>query len=113
MRPELSEVFQVLPSNALSKLRRLYQPGMASHEFQLTLGRFYGSTKYRDRVDSLHGADLKEFVDFLDNVWQIPSSSLSKSYIDSGFRPYGLRDWIKVYSSKRWTTYGVFAAITP
>jgi len=72
MRPAVSEVFQVLPSAALSKLRRLYQPGMASHEFHLALGRFYGSTKYQDRVDCLHGVDLKEFVDFLDNVRRSP-----------------------------------------
>ena len=68
LRPEVSEVLQVLPGSALSKLRRLYKPGMVSHEFQLALGRFYGSTGYQDRVDGLNSADLKEFVDFLDTA---------------------------------------------
>lgn len=68
LRPEVSEVFQVLPSGILDEIRPLSERGMASHELQLTLGRFYGAPNYQDRIDSLHGADLKEFVDFLVNV---------------------------------------------
>lgn len=68
LRPKVSEVLRILPTSALDKLRRLYEPGMASQEFQLALGRFYCSTEYQDNVDGLHGTDLKEFVDFLDTV---------------------------------------------
>ena len=74
LRPRVSEVFQVLPGSDLENLRRLCMSGMASHEFQLALGRFYGSSEYQDRIDNLHGPDLERFVDFLDTVRQ--SSSL-------------------------------------
>ena len=68
LRPKVSEVFHVLPSNALNEFRCLYELGVASHEFQFTLGRFYGSSGYQDRIDGLHDANLTEFVDFLDTV---------------------------------------------
>lgn len=78
LRPEVSEVFQVLPSSILDKLRRLYEPGTASHEFQLALGRFYGCTNYQDSIYSLHGTELNEFVNFLDSVRQ-PSNLFRSS----------------------------------
>ena len=68
LRPKVSEVFQVLPCSNIDRLQHLYVPGMASHEFQLALGRFYGSTEYQDCINNLHGPDLKHFVDFLDTV---------------------------------------------
>lgn len=74
----MSEVFHLLPSSALDKLRRLHNPAMASHEFQLALGRFYASPGYQDRVESLQDTDLEEFVDFLDTVRQTTPSFPSK-----------------------------------
>jgi len=68
IRPEVSEVFQVLPSSILDEIRSLSGSGMASHELQLALSRFYGGPNYQDRIDSLCGADLNELVNFLDNV---------------------------------------------
>jgi len=70
LRPEVSEVSRIFPSSSsiLDEIRSLYKPGMASHEFQLALGRLYGSPNYRDRIDSLRDIDLREFIDFLDNV---------------------------------------------
>lgn len=69
-RPKISEVFQVLPGSDLDRLQRLYVPGVASHEFQRALSRFYGCAEYQDHIDGLHGADLKRYVDFLDTVRQ-------------------------------------------
>ena len=113
MRPKISEVFQFLPSSGLDKLQCLYVPGMASHEFQLALGRFYGSTEYKDHVGSSHDPDSKQLVDFLDTVRQPSSLFRPNSCFDSYFRCCGLKDWIKVYSNKRCTTYGEFAVIGP
>lgn len=91
LRPEVAEVFQALSSCAFNKLRRLSKLGIASHEFELALAQFYESTGYQDRVDSLHGAGLKNFVDFLDTV---RSSNLfcPNLRFDARFRCYGLRD---------------------
>ena len=79
LRPEVSEalqeVLQVLPSNILNEIRSLYEPGTASHKFQLALARFYGSDNYQDRVDSLHGTDLKN----LSTSWIMYSDHLSFS----------------------------------
>ena len=68
LRPEVSEVFQVLPGSALNKLGRLHTHGMASHEFQRTLAQFYCSTGYEDRIDGLNDADGRKFADFLYKV---------------------------------------------
>ena len=90
-RPTVSEVLQVLPSDTLSKIRCLYEPGMASHEFQHALGRLYGSDDYQNRVDTLHGAGLKEFVDFLDNVQCSPNLFRLSPCINPLFRYSGRR----------------------
>jgi len=92
LRPEVSEVFQALPISALDQLRRLYQSGKASHQFQLALDRFYGDAGYEDCIDGLHGEDLKEFVDFLDTVRQTSTHSRPSLCFDSWNRYYGLRD---------------------
>jgi hypothetical protein len=92
LRPEVAEVFQALFSSALSKLRRLSELGMVSHEFELALAQFYESTGYQDRVDSLHGAGLKDFVDFLDTVRQPSNLFCPNLRFDARLRCYGLRD---------------------
>jgi len=62
LRPEVSEVFQVLPGSALNKLGRLHTHEMVSHEFQRALAQFYCGTGYEDRIDSLNDADGRKFV---------------------------------------------------
>lgn len=92
LRPEMSEVARILPNSALDKLRCLYKPGGASPEFQLALDRFYSSALYQDHIDSLHGTDLEEFVDFLDTVRRPPNCAHPSACLDLQFRYYGLRD---------------------
>ena len=82
-RPKISEVFQALPSSDLDKLQRLYVPGVASHEFQRALSRFYGCAEYQDHIDGLRGADLKKYVDFLDMVRQPSNISYQNPCFDS------------------------------
>ena len=109
----MSEVLRVLPSSDLDKLQRLYVPGMASREFQLALDQFYGSAEYQDCIDSLHGPDLKQLVDFLDTVRKPLSLFCPNACFDTRFRCCGLKDWIKVYSNKHCTTYGQSVVIGP
>ena len=64
-RPEMKTVLQSL---APSLLRSLYQFPKSSLEFQVALNQFYDSTERKGCIDRLHGAELKEFVNFLDDV---------------------------------------------
>ena len=91
LRPKVSEVLRVLPSSTLDKLRRLYEPGVASHEFQLALSRFYCSTEYQGDIDGLHDTDLKEFINFLDTVRPPLCPFCPNPRFDTRFRCYGLR----------------------
>jgi len=113
LRPEVSEVSRVFPSSILDKIRAFYEPGIASHEFQLALGRFYDNAEYQNRVDGLHGADLVEFVNFLDTVQQLFNVFCPSPYSDTLFRCYRPRGYTTVNTDERYTTYGKFAAVGP
>ena len=65
LRPEMSGVVQNL---TLSLLRSLLPFTEASPEFQVALNQFYNSTEYKVYVGHLCGAELEEFVNFLDAV---------------------------------------------
>lgn len=92
LRPDISEVLRVFPSYILNEIRSLYEPEVTPHEFQLALGRLYGSANYQDRVSSLRESDLKEFVDLLDNVRQPSNIFCSSPYFYSQYRCYGRRN---------------------
>ena len=65
LRPEMRRVLQDLASSLLRSLR---QSIASSSEFQVVLGQFYDSTERKGCIDRLRDAELKEFVNFLDDV---------------------------------------------
>jgi hypothetical protein len=64
-RPGMSTVLRDLTPCLLQSLRRSTK---SSPEFQVALGQFYDSTERKSCIDGLRGAELKEFVNFLDDV---------------------------------------------
>lgn len=67
-RPQMPGVLEAVPCFISKRLQRLREFSKSSPEFRLALGRFYGSTEYKDCLTHLHGAALEEFVNFLDGV---------------------------------------------
>lgn len=92
LRPEVSEVTQVLRGSTLNRLRRLHTHGMASHEFQCALTQFYCSTGYKDRMNGLKDPDERKFVEFLYEVRQLSKPSYPNPGVNSRFRCYGPKD---------------------
>ena len=65
LRPEMRGVLQDLVSSLLRSLR---ESNKSSSEFQIALSQFYDSTERKRCIHRLRGAELKEFVNFLDDV---------------------------------------------
>jgi hypothetical protein len=65
LRPEMRRVLQDLAS---TPLRSLCQSTESSPEFQVVLGQFHDGTGRKGCIDRLHDAELKEFINFLDDV---------------------------------------------
>jgi hypothetical protein len=66
-RPEMSTVLRDL---APCLLQCLYNCAKSSPEFQVALSQFYDSTERKSCISGLHGAKLKEFINFLEDVRQ-------------------------------------------
>ena len=80
-RPEMRTVLQDLASSLLQSLRQsLPRSTESSLEFQVALGQFYDNTERKHCMDRLHNAELREFVNFLDDV----RSRLSLLYLNPG-----------------------------
>ena len=58
----------VLSTFVPDRLRRLYRIPKRSREFELAFAEFYDDAKRGQIIDNLHGARLRKFVDFLDEV---------------------------------------------
>ena len=58
----------VLQDLVSSLLRSLRESNKSSSEFQIALSQFYDSTERKRCIHRLRGAELREFVDFLDDV---------------------------------------------
>ncbi|KAF9647772.1 kinase-like protein [Thelephora ganbajun] len=67
-RPEMTTVLQHI---APSLLRSLHQFNKSLPEFQVALSQFYDGTEWKGCIDPLRGAELKEFIDFLDDVLRV------------------------------------------
>jgi len=50
------------------QLRRLYEIPKSSEEFELAFAGFYDDVKHEEIIDSLRGAELEDFANFLDKV---------------------------------------------
>lgn len=61
----------VLQELTPSLLRSLCQPIENLPEFQVALGQFYGSIQRKACIDRLRGAELKKFINLLDDVRQL------------------------------------------
>jgi hypothetical protein len=80
-RPETRRLLQDLASSLLRSLRQsLPRSTESSPEFQVALGQFYDNTERKRCMDRLHNAELREFVNFLDDV----RSRLSLLYLNPG-----------------------------
>ena len=66
-RPEMRVVLQSLTP---SLLRCLHQSTKSLPEFQVALSQFYDSTERKSCISRLRDGELKDFVDFLDDVRQ-------------------------------------------
>lgn len=67
-RPEMRNVLQDLTPILLRSLLKFPK---SSPEFQVALSQFYDSTELKGCVDHLRGAELEEFINFLDDVSQL------------------------------------------
>lgn len=76
-RPVISTVLRDLVS---SLLQSLHEFSKSSPEFQVALSQFYDSTVRKGCVSRLYGAELKAFVNFLDDVRHL----LSHFYLNLG-----------------------------
>ena len=88
-RPGIGEVLQDLVS---SLLWSLYQFTKFSPKFQVALSQFYDSTEHKGCVNHLDGAELKEFVNFLDEVRRLLDFSHLNPGFNIFFRSYVPRD---------------------
>ena len=88
-RPGIREVLQDLVS---SLLWSLYQFTKFSPKFQVALSQFYDSTEHKGCVNHLDGAELKEFVNFLDEVRRLLDFSHLNPGFNIFFRSYVPRD---------------------
>jgi hypothetical protein len=94
LRPEMRRVLHDLASSLLRSLRQFTE---SSPEFQVALGQFYDNTERKGYIDLLHDAELKEFINFLDDV----RSRLNLSYLNPGYdfsyRCCAPRNRIRIY----------------
>lgn len=61
------------------QLRRLYKTPKSSREFEPAFDKFYGSAEYERITDNLDGAELEEFISFLDEVRLSPQLTSLKT----------------------------------
>ncbi|KAF9643197.1 kinase-like protein [Thelephora ganbajun] len=55
----------------LLQVRELYRIPKSSREFEAAFNRFYDDAKHERAANGLHGTELEEFLDFLDEVLQL------------------------------------------
>jgi len=56
------------PTSVPHQLHGLYRIHKSSREFEPAFDRFHSSPEYEEITDNLDGAELEEFISFLDEV---------------------------------------------
>jgi len=88
-RPKMGRVLQDLASSLLQSLGQFTK---SSPGFQVALSQFYDNVERYGCLSRLRLTELKRFVNFLDDVWQLFGFSHSDPDCDFLFRCYRLRD---------------------
>ena len=107
-RPDMGRVLQGLASDLLWSLHKFTKPSRESHA---ALSQFYDSTERKGCVSRLRCAELKVFVNILDDVSVFFNRSHLNPSCDFLSRCYVPRDSTNGYDSKHYTACRRWLAI--